>query len=275
MKKFGFTLSEALIALAIIGTVAAITLPTISKLKPDETKMKYLQAYDSLSKAMERALEAYYPDPEIAGQGEDGTPKQCSVRHWPLLDNSNVTDEYGSIVLNGKGGKLCRTIGSMFNIIEDSPSCQDTPPTSMPDPSFTTTNGMQWRIYPISTISPIPQTGQECEFNEDSGRYLWVVFVDVSPEKSGSVHCIYDSDTCPNPTRFRFFITADGNITIGDEMGLLYNLTRNNTTRNTSLTPDDNINGITPSSVIEKLLPDLAENGDFGKISDVNKPFSE
>ena len=39
MKKFGFTLAEILIALAIVGIVAAITLPTLTTSTKKETNM--------------------------------------------------------------------------------------------------------------------------------------------------------------------------------------------------------------------------------------------
>ena len=42
MKRFGYTLAEALIALAIVGVVAAIALPMANKFMPDGNKILYL-----------------------------------------------------------------------------------------------------------------------------------------------------------------------------------------------------------------------------------------
>ena len=49
MKKNGFTLAELLIAIGIIGIVAAVTAPQLNKLLPDENKSKVLKAYKALN----------------------------------------------------------------------------------------------------------------------------------------------------------------------------------------------------------------------------------
>jgi len=45
MKKLGFTLSEIIVTLCIIGVVAAITAPLIENLVPDKNKMMVLKYY--------------------------------------------------------------------------------------------------------------------------------------------------------------------------------------------------------------------------------------
>lgn len=49
MKKFGFTLAEVLISLTIIGVVAAMVAPTISKITPNKDKVMVIKAYKALS----------------------------------------------------------------------------------------------------------------------------------------------------------------------------------------------------------------------------------
>ena len=49
MKKFGFTLSELIVALGIIGVVAAISAPMLNGILPDKDKMAVLKIYKTLS----------------------------------------------------------------------------------------------------------------------------------------------------------------------------------------------------------------------------------
>ena len=43
MRKRAFTLAEALIALGVVGVVAALVLPLANKARPDEMKISYLK----------------------------------------------------------------------------------------------------------------------------------------------------------------------------------------------------------------------------------------
>ena len=63
-KKIGYTLAEVLITLTIVGAVAAMTGPIMSKLTPDVTKIKFLQTYDMLKEVILEIVnnEEYYPN---------------------------------------------------------------------------------------------------------------------------------------------------------------------------------------------------------------------
>lgn len=65
MKKLGFTLSEVIIALGIVGIVATITTPMISSLIPDKNKALVLKTYKIISGINEDLLNtpAYYLAP--------------------------------------------------------------------------------------------------------------------------------------------------------------------------------------------------------------------
>lgn len=76
-KALAFTLSEALVTLAIIGVLAAILIPVLDHVKPDKDKVTYKKALYSLQNAMGNAMDsavysvaansaAYWKDKEIA-----------------------------------------------------------------------------------------------------------------------------------------------------------------------------------------------------------------
>ena len=49
MKRKGFTLSEILIALAIVGSIAAISIPTIHRIMPDKDKAVVLKVFKTVN----------------------------------------------------------------------------------------------------------------------------------------------------------------------------------------------------------------------------------
>ena len=49
MKRFGYTLAEVLIAIAIVGIVAGLLLPLANKFKPDTDKMMFLKTLIKIS----------------------------------------------------------------------------------------------------------------------------------------------------------------------------------------------------------------------------------
>ena len=61
MKKFGFTLSEILITVGIVGVVAALTAPAVSNIMPDRNKMMFMKNYKELTTITEKLLQ----DPEL------------------------------------------------------------------------------------------------------------------------------------------------------------------------------------------------------------------
>ena len=57
MKKFGFTLSELLITVGIVGVVAALTAPAVSNIMPDRNKMMFMKNYKELTTITEKLLQ--------------------------------------------------------------------------------------------------------------------------------------------------------------------------------------------------------------------------
>ena len=56
MFKKGFTLSELLIALAVVGITVALIAPVVTKIMPDANKAKFIQHYTRLDSTLEEIL---------------------------------------------------------------------------------------------------------------------------------------------------------------------------------------------------------------------------
>lgn len=56
MKKFGFTLSELLVAVAIVAVASALIAPTVADLAPDKNKMKVISYYNKINEINQKLL---------------------------------------------------------------------------------------------------------------------------------------------------------------------------------------------------------------------------
>ena len=57
MKKSGFTLAEILIALTIVGVVAALVAPSLHNLLPNRDKVNFLRVYNGIATVAEEIIE--------------------------------------------------------------------------------------------------------------------------------------------------------------------------------------------------------------------------
>lgn len=66
MKKFGFTLSELIVALTVVGVAAGIVVPTVSKFLPDTKKVIVLNYNNLINTAITKYYSSVYFDRSIA-----------------------------------------------------------------------------------------------------------------------------------------------------------------------------------------------------------------
>ncbi len=126
MKK-SFTLSEVLIALTIIGIIAAITLPiAINKYKEQETVSKVKKFYSTFSNALNQA---------IANNG--------TVDIWDLEAKSGDYDSYSA-------KKFAEYIKPYLNIIYDCGT--DSTNECMDNTTYKYLNGQEWSAYGSSSM---------------------------------------------------------------------------------------------------------------------------
>ena len=192
MKKFGFTLAEVLIAVAILGVVTAVTLPIIHKLIPDKEKGMVLQAYKTITEINSNILNdpgLYMLNTRIEGTNTDCTAiMACTSKP---VDGEHETgysgaDKYPHLLSDNL------TLSRSYN---KSQSAYD----------FATVDGLNWTIYANNT---------------DSNNPDYLVILDTgNPARE---NCVYNKNTCKNPRNFQLRINANGEVTYADNLTRVY-----------------------------------------------------
>lgn len=210
MKRFAYTLAEALIALAIIAVIAAITLPMANKFMPDGTKVLYLKAYDSLM-TMTQSIAA---NPQIYPTNNEGDP--IIYKNYPLFNLKATTMD--GVIYGGNRTKFCQLLAASFG--DNAPNCSasyvENPAWNATNISFTANNGAEFMVFTDSAITQ----GNIAHYKTD-------VYIDTNGIERGN-NCSFNEGSCKEPDRFKFEISSDGKVIASDIKGQEYIATRTN-----------------------------------------------
>lgn len=182
IKLKGVSMSEILIALAIIGVIAAITIPALSKAIPSKE--------ETIHKKMSYIVE------QVTGQLYDDDimyPKKSDLFSQGFQNTVKVT--INGVDYEGDT-KFCELFASKFNKITSEVKCEED------QKSFTSTDNVDWYL-PIS------------DFKEGSAELM----IDVNGSKGSN--CEEGAANCKNPDRFKYYIKPNGTVTLkepGDVM---------------------------------------------------------
>ena len=199
MKKQGYTLAEALIALTIVGIVSAILLPISTKFAPDTDKITYLKTYDSIVKVIEQAVNNPRIYPTMVNNN--------NYQEFPLVNIARA--QIGDVVFGDQNvgdNKLCDVLAYGLN---GDNNCEQG--------NFTSPQGVG---YSVSTT-----------IDNNANTYFSVVEFDINGVGNGN-DCSYNDVNCPNPDRFQLFVTARGDVIPRDSMGQYYIATRHSYRKN-------------------------------------------
>ena len=219
MKKHGFTLAEVLITLGIIGVVAALVLPAINNLRPNEIKSKYLKTYYALCDTVKEMVSNSKEYPLTDGS--------WSYSNAPLLNNNSVSNSVSRDNNYNDAKKFCELLAWKFNAVNGN-SCSDTIYNTDPasnlqradywSQSFSTKDGTAFSIRPHAYTTATA-----------NAAFGMNVIVDVNGD--AAPNCIYDANNCKAPDTFWFFVYADGRVVAADPMSRMYNKTSKTTIR--------------------------------------------
>lgn len=172
--KRAFTMAELLLALVIIGVIAAVTLPMLGKSMPSKEET----IHKKMSYIVEQVAAQLYDDDimyakksDLFSQGFQNTDK---------VTINNVDYEGDT--------KFCELFASKFNKISQNVVCEDD------KKSFVSTDNVAWYL-PVT------------DFKEGSAE----IMIDVN-DTLGS-NCLKDSADCKRPDRFKYYIKPNGTVT--------------------------------------------------------------
>ena len=195
-QKNAFTLAEVMVTLALIGILASIMLPVISKARPNKQKAMFKKAYYVAERMVYELVndEDLYP----ATGDKVGFDNTGEVEY--------MNSSYGSKDDEGKQkSKFCELFARKVNTTSDSVSCTADSASFSNSPSFTTTDGIAWHM-PYTDFSA-----------NNAGSSTQIIRVDVNG--TTKPNCEYKDNTqasaegvsaCLNPDRFVIKIEPDG-----------------------------------------------------------------
>ncbi len=195
MVKKGFTLSEILVSLAILGVLAAALVPALMRTVPNNNIVLFKKADYTLQQAVSEIInnDTNYPTSEM------GTTTDTSAS---VSRGFNYTTITGTTV-PASNNKFCYLLSEQMNTV-GAVSCPA--PGAGGTGTFTTADGVSWRL-----IIPVPAS----EFPLNATDYTTRIVVDVNGTTKNP-NC--GTVTTTNIT------TACASGTIGDmyEMGVRY-----------------------------------------------------
>lgn len=134
MKKKGYTLAEALIAMGIIGVVSALMLPMMNKFKPDENKVLFIKTYDAISEVVSDLVsngtdDDIYPHNVVYKPGPTSSEVTIDFSDAPLMNYSPVyvLSKGEDEKFNNDCEKLCWALQQNMHVLNgSSASCKFT-----------------------------------------------------------------------------------------------------------------------------------------------------
>ena len=212
MKSRAFTMAELLVTMSIIGVIAAITIPIIRGINPNNEMMMFKKTYFTASRTINELIndEDYYPEAD--------TPARSGFSHVLLAGEGLPEATYNGRQYSG-ASKFCGLFASKLNISGDfNPDVNCNARRNLDaGGNFETTDGVRWSM-PVGNFG-----GSE------------LILVDVNgnkPNNCGEAP-VFGGNVCAGgvaPDRFAIRVFRDGRMEVPSEVARRY-LTSQNTNK--------------------------------------------
>ncbi len=230
MKRIGYTLTETLVAMAVIAVVAVICAPLVNSFRPDEYKAKFLSIYDAIveSTTIMATNRRLYPIEE-----------EIHI-NAPLLNTNDVTLDDGKTY--GGLNKYCKLLAMAMGNGEEDNCSEDNFSAFLntyrdklkEEISFTSSNGVDFYVG-TNIVKE--------NYNDNIVSFQINVLFDVDGVGTGK-DCFFTKNACTHPDRFAITIAANGNVEIADAKGRIHIKKRNSLRLNKSKDEYDDIDDI-------------------------------
>ena len=196
MKKTGFTVSEIVIALAVIGVIATFVTPMVARLFPDKNKAMVLKVHKTVQDINSALLDntsLYYAQSNVAPLNNGSAtffinPKNVTVH--PGVGFNSTLETFGRTPNVSGSGKYLALLTDNLELVSDSLK------NNQGIGSFRTRDGLYW-----------------------SFNYLHFT-IDVNG--NNSPNCSYTAN-CPRPDQYKFLIDVNnGNVLPNDPLTEAY-----------------------------------------------------
>lgn len=183
LKRYGFTLAEMMVCLAVLSIIATMLIPAIMQVKPAKNKILFKKAYY----LAERIVTELVNDEDMYATklGKEGFDEI-----EPAAIDSSISGNT----------KFCKLFATKVNTVDDIPNCVAN------QIAFISSDGIEW-------IMPITDFTADAKIKVD---------VNGSDKKPNCMYNKTDPEKCSDPDIFEIFIKKDGKMYVTDEKAKEY-----------------------------------------------------